>query len=804
MVLALWACAFACGIAVAILVQAQIAAGLGLVALGLLAWRLRRRAWVTAVAAGALAAGAGLGIRAIEQCQAPPVVPEDTLVRVVGQVVMGPEAGAGQGESRKTRFSLAVHSVDASPVGIRALVIVAEGVPDLAPGDEVAFSARLFLPRGFANPGLPDASLLSQAQGVDVLASVRTAADIQLVPGVEAWNWQPRRLAFRLRSAMARVINQRLAGAAAAFVRTMVLGERTDVSPDVEEGFRAAGATHVLSVSGLHLAVVAALVFGLLRRLAMLVPTWALRVNATALAAALSLPAVVLYTLLTGEAIATLRSAFMAAAALGAMLVNRPFSLAASIAFAALVLLVQSPLALMDISFQLSFASVIALGFFAQRFAPAAPPKGARRWRRALGWLGRCLAASSVASLSTMPIVAHHFGEVTPAAPVGNLVLVPLVELAVLPCGLVGALLALAHPILGAAPLWIAGLASRAALLGADGFRRLAPIILVRYPNLFESAALVAGAGFLLYGLSRGTGRRWRWLLAALLASSLAAGSLVVRDLSRKTADEMRVTFIDVGQGDSALLEGPGGFVMLVDGGGRYDDSFDTGARIVEPVLRARGIARVDLVVLSHPHPDHLNGLLRVLARFEVGALWTNGDDGRNPKYAELLALANQRGIAAPVPAWFERSGMRVEPLGPWVGDAIGPPPGLDANNASLVVRASYAGHAVLFTGDIGVDGEAELVARGETNLSIASDVVKVPHHGSRNSSGDEFLAAVQPSTAVVSVGRHNTFHLPSSVTLARYAARGVRMRRTDLDGAVTVVVDAHGHLSVACVRGCR
>ena len=146
---------------------------------------------------------------------------------------------------------------------------------------------------------------------------------------------------------------------------------------------------------------------------------------------------------------------------------------------------------------------------------------------------------------------------------------------------------------------------------------------------------------------------------------------------------------------------------------------------------------------------------------------------------------------------------MQVEPLGPWVGDVVGPPPGLDANNASLVVRATYAGHSVLFTGDIGVDGEAELVARGETGLAIASDIVKVPHHGSRTSSGDEFLAAVQPSMAVVSVGKHNTFHLPSSATLARYAARGARVRRTDLEGAVTVAVDAQGRLSVTCVRGC-
>jgi competence protein ComEC len=277
-----------------------------------------------------------------------------------------------------------------------------------------------------------------------------------------------------------------------------------------------------------------------------------------------------------------------------------------------------------------------------------------------------------------------------------------------------------------------------------------------------------------------------------------------MRDLRRRTSDEMRVTFIDVGQGDSALLEGPGGFVMLVDGGGRYDDSFDTGARVVEPVLRARGIRRVDLVVLSHPHPDHLNGLLRVLARFEVGVLWTSGDDGRNPKYGELLALALQQGVATPEPSRFDRKGMRVEPLGPWVGDRVAPPPGLDTNNASLVVRASYAGRAVLFTGDIGVDGEAELVARGETGLVVASDVVKVPHHGSRTSSGDEFLAAAQPSMAVVSVGKHNTFHLPNAATLSRYAARGVRMQRTDRDGAVTVTVDAQGRLWVACVRGCQ
>jgi competence protein ComEC len=805
MVLSIWACALACGIAVSLLTPHQVAAGIGVAAIGLGLWRLGRRSWVTAVAAFALTAGIGLGLHAIREAQHPGwIVPEDAQVRVLGQVITGPEAGAGQGDNRRTRFLLMVHSVDGAPVEITAAVSVATGVPDVAPGDEVAMTGRLFLPLGFANPGRPDARLLAKAQGVDVLASVRLAADVQVVADFQGSPWRLRRLSFRLRAAMAKVINQRLAEPSAGFVRTMVLGERTEVSPETEEGFRAAGATHVLSVSGLHLAVVAALVFGFLRRLVALIPGWALRVNATAVAASLSLPAVLLYTLLTGEATATLRSAYMAGVALGAILINRPFSLAASIAFAALVLLVPSPLLLLDISFQLSFASVIALGFFAQRFSPERPARGAGRARRALGWLGRGLAASCVASLGTMPLVTHHFGEVTPAAPLGNLVLVPLVELAVLPCGLVGALLAMIHPLLGAAPLLVSGLASRAALFGADLFRRLAPVILVRYPTVFESAALVAGAGFLLYGLSRGTGRRLRWLLEAGLVTSLAVGSLVLRDVRRKTAAETRVTFIDVGQGDSALVEGPGGFVMLIDGGGRYDDSYDTGARVVEPLLRTIGIKRIDLMVLSHPHPDHLNGLLRVLARFEVGALWTSGDDGHNPRYRELLTLAQQRGVATPVPSSFDRNGLQVEPLGPWVGDVIGPPPGLDTNNASLVLRLSYAGHAVLFTGDIGMDGEAELVARGGTGLVVASDIVKVPHHGSRNSSGEDFLAAAQPNLAVVTVGKHNTFRLPSAATLDRYVRRGVRVRRTDQEGAISVAINRQGQVTVTCVRGCR
>ena len=119
-------------------------------------------------------------------------------------------------------------------------------------------------------------------------------------------------------------------------------------------------------------------------------------------------------------------------------------------------------------------------------------------------------------------------------------------------------------------------------------------------------------------------------------------GSLAVRDVARRRARDLTVTFLDIGQGDAAVIEAPGGAVMVIDGGGVRDGSFDTGARIVEPFLRARGIGRIDVVALSHPHPDHLNGLFRILERFEVGAFWSSGDDGHNPEYGRLVALARR------------------------------------------------------------------------------------------------------------------------------------------------------------------
>jgi competence protein ComEC len=224
---------------------------------------------------------------------------------------------------------------------------------------------------------------------------------------------------------------------------------------------------------------------------------------------------------------------------------------------------------------------------------------------------------------------------------------------------------------------------------------------------------------------------------------------------------------------------------------------------VIEPFLRARGITAIDLVVLSHPHPDHMNGLFRLLSRFPVAALWTSGDDGRNPRYPALLELARRRQVPLPPPRPLRRGELGLAPVGPWLGDAIAVPPGTGVNDASLVIRVSAAGRALLLTGDLEADGEAELVGRAAAGVTIAAEVMKVPHHGSGTSSSAELLDAVRPALAIVSLGRHNRFGFPRPEVLRRYRERHVRILRTDEVGAVTVTIHPDGNLVTRCVRGC-
>ena len=253
---------------------------------------------------------------------------------------------------------------------------------------------------------------------------------------------------------------------------------------------------------------------------------------------------------------------------------------------------------------------------------------------------------------------------------------------------------------------------------------------------------------------------------------------------------DLRVTVIDVGDGSAALLEIPGGYTIMIDGGGFSDNSsFDVGSRIIAPLLWKKKIKTVDLLILSHPNSDHLNGLIYLADHFNVKTLWTNDEPHPTMGYQELMKVCARRGIFSPAYAHMERehliNGVQLDFLYP-------PQDFMDhkesdrwrsTNNNSLVVKASYGEASFLFAGDIMAPAERELVYLAGGRL--ASRVLIAPHHGSRSSSSQQFLEAVDPEVIVVSCSRNGRFNFPHPEILERYKDLGVSIFRTDLNGAV-------------------
>jgi competence protein ComEC len=221
---------------------------------------------------------------------------------------------------------------------------------------------------------------------------------------------------------------------------------------------------------------------------------------------------------------------------------------------------------------------------------------------------------------------------------------------------------------------------------------------------------------------------------------------------------------------------------------------------VIAPFLWRRGIGRIDILILSHPHPDHANGLASLVDSFEVGEIWTNGQETTQPGTLRLMELAARRGIPVRLPDARQLVGVTIETLGPVDPDGrLGVDSAASENDNSVVVRLGYAGRYLLFPGDLEAEGEAALISRDAERLH--ADVLKVPHHGSRTSSTLAFLEAVRPRLAVFSVGDRNRWGFPHPSVVERYQELGTQQLRTDRDGAITVTIHAGGRIDVVRAR---
>jgi competence protein ComEC len=638
-----------------------------------------------------------------------------------------------------------------------------DAAADLARDDTVEFYADLAPFERFANGddvrialARHDAALSGTAQGV------RRVQDGRSLP-----SWIDRaRSACRLR------IEQTFPERSRGLARALVLGDTLEDRAQ-NETFQRSGLSHLLAVSGAHLVLV---VLGLLRALRFIL------LRTTRLAAVLDLrrvcalvgiPLCFLYADFAGGSGSAQRAAWMTAGSLLCLALCRKLPVLRGLAISCVAMLACEPVAAFDISFLLSLAATAGLVLLAPRLAIARLPS----------WLRAPIANSAACSLTCAPILAS-LGSPQPLLGVAiNVVAVPVGEWFCLPLSL---LHSAAHPVpmlqgalARASDASLALLAQIAAMGARSGGYELPVFSTVELAVL---AAMCIGP------------------LAAQLRIGVGLLALTICELdARRAPHELVITHLDVGQGDATLVQFPSGQTLLIDAGGMVGGAIDVGKRVIQPVLRAKRIRALDVVVISHPHPDHFGGLIHGLDGVQVGEVWYSGQRDDNPFMGGLEQWLSGRTIVtgAALCGSHAFGAALITVLAP----CPRPEPEHGANDNSIVMSLRFGVRTFLFVGDAEAYEEQQLLAQAEGTNALRADVLKVGHHGSRTSSSAAFVAAVAPSVAVVSSGVRNRFNHPHPNTVRTFADATIPLWRIDTLGAIqwrsdgqSLTASARGH----------
>ncbi len=576
---------------------------------------------------------------------------------------------------------------------------------------------------------------------------------------------------------------------ASAFGNAIVLGMRDGLPESVVDGFRTTGASHLLAISGLHVGMalvmavsLGAAVFGRRRGLYLLLP----------------LGVIWTYALLSGASPSAIRATAMGTVYVAALAVGRPRSLVPALALAALVMTAFDPEILFSISFQLSFAAMLGISVYVERvherLALQPGPGGLRS--AIIGAIG----VSVAATLATAPLVALHFGHLPLAGLPTTFLALPAVPFALVfhavaaAAGLVSDTLALPFA-------WLAWLFSTYVIGVVSVFARIpaatvslgesgSMLVWTYYVVLTGSALAFTGylpwrtrglGSKLSLGLVREVSPPWQ-----VTAAVVAAACLVWAAALSPTHGNLKVVFADVGQGDMTAITTPAGHRIVVDGGPDHQRAAEVLG--IELPFWDRD---VDLLVLTHPHTDHISGLNETLRRYNVDNVIERRQDFQGAEYAAWHDLIESEGArtidAAPGLNVSFPDGVSVEVLGPPSELLSGTES--DVDNGSVIVRVSYGDISFIVTGDLFREGEAWLV---ESGRRLSTDVLRVAHHGSRTSSSREFLDAVNPGVAVISVGSDNRFGHPHPEVFARLneAVHESQLFTTSESGSITFETD--------------
>ncbi|HWW99096.1 MAG TPA: ComEC/Rec2 family competence protein [Edaphobacter sp.] len=733
--------------------------------------------------------------------------------------------------------------------GISRKALARADFPTLQCGDVVEAPMRIKLAERYRDPGAWQYADYLLAQGIGAHASVRASKITQLDETdanssahadrtaqmqcriYAAQSWASSRVVAYVHSRANRGLPKimRLSQDDAGMLNAMLFGDRAGLNKTQRIGFERTGSFHLFVVSGMHVGLLAGLMFWLARRLKL--HEW--------LATLVTIVLTFGYALLTGFGPPVQRALFMTAIFLLARLMLRDRNVLNALGAAALGVLIWSPAALFEASFQMTFLAIVAIGGVAmplaeRSFLPYAhaaqhlwdkwidiglPPRVAQfrlmlrlwsetvedivgGWARGLPsllvrwslWALELALIGAVAEMVMVLPMAVYFHRATMFAVPTNMLSVPLVAV-LAPIAVITFCASLLSPWAALVP----GATTALLLHGVTGV--IGRVSAVRAADLRVPApagwvallAIVAWA-FCCWAVRRSRG--WAWAAVAVLP--LVPLMVLWPEPAIVSSGMMEVTAIDVGQGDSIFIAGPDGSTMLLDAGGpvggvteaaEATSRFDVGEEVVSPYLWSRRLRHLDVLALSHAHSDHMGGMPAVMRNFKPRELWVSIDPNSDA-YRALLSEAQSLGVqvrhfcAGDQIAW---GGTQVTILAPEAGYSN---PREPVNNDSLVMRMQYGKSSVLLEGDAEAPSEREMLAHGRV---AAVTVLKIGHHGSRTSTTQEFLAAAAPKDAVVSVGRGNTFGHPRYEVIERIADSRTKLYRTDEFGLTTFLLGRDG-----------
>jgi len=688
--------------------------------------------------------------------------------------IVGLVAGLPQMSDRGTRFLFDVESVATPGAAVpRTLALTwyaerAKGeaepaaAPRLVAGERWRLVARLKRPRGLANPHTFDFEAWALERGIRATGYVRTKVPAERVAArVDGWPYTLHRWRGEIRAAMlAHLGGARLSGVLVA----LAIGDQDSIAADDWEVFWRTGVGHLMSISGLHITMLAGLAFAAAFFAWVRIPALALRFPARKAAVIAGTLAALAYSLMTGYAVPAQRTFVMLATVAACVLTDRHGSPSRVLALAALAVVALDPWAVLSAGFWLSFGAVASI-FYVMALRTG-------RTGRLEGAFLEQLAVTVV----MLPMLLALFQEVSLVSPLANAFAIPLVSLVVVPLTVAGAFLPLPM-LLDAAHFLMAGIMAPLEWLAALPLAMLES----HAPAAWTVAAGVAGCAWLLAPRGvplRSAGAVWMAPMFLVLPPVPARG-------------EAWLDVLEVGNGLAVIVR-TATHALAYDTGPAWNPDADSGNRIVVPFLRGEGIARLDGVVVSHADDDHSGGAASI-------AYW------RTPAW--LLSPLHPDNL---LHGAFEKS-LRCEAGQGWRWDGVDfrvlhPPAAIyeegarrKENDRSCVIRVASAGVSVLLTGDAEARSEAEMLGRDAR--SLRSDILLVPHHGSKTSSTPAFVDAVAPRIALLSVGYRNRFRHPNAGVVARYRERGVELHRTDEEGALHVVLPVQ-QVDTISVRG--